>query len=161
MSNEEVKLDPKALLTAMHNNLNTQFFSDSRNDAKQLYKAIADGKQVPFMRIATQEHGEIVCHLNLDHTQYIGKLNFGNFRKALALLLKRVAEKLSDDENLNMLNSEQGDTLFNIPGIIESEKNVYNVLISGLRQHAAGQMTIRLLFLDPSQYAAAADQFKS
>ena len=158
MSNEEVNLDPKALLTAMHNNLNTQFFSDSRDDAKQLFNAIADGKQVPFMRINTESHGEIICHLNLDHSQYIGKLNFGNFRKALALLLKRVAEKISGNEDLNVLNSEHGDTIFNVPGIIESENNVFNVLVSGLRQHAAGQMSIRLIFLDPTQYADAAAQ---
>ena len=151
MHHEETELDSTQLLSAMLENLNTQFFADNRADAKRLYLAINDGQQVPFMHIAFPNGGEITCDLALDHSQHLGKLSFGKFRKSLATMMQAMAIRIEEKQDFNILHSQEGDMLFNIPGIIKSEGNV-NVLISGLRQTAPGRATIRLLFLDPSQY---------
>jgi len=158
MANEQLNLDPAEVLAVMHNNLNAQFFAGPRDEAKQLFNAIADSKMVPFMRIANKELGEVICHLSLDHSKFNGKLNFGTFRKSLATLLKRIAEKIEEDQPLNLLTSAEGDTLFNIPGVLENENQDINVLVSGLRQYAAGQLTIRLMFLDPDDYQKGANE---
>jgi hypothetical protein len=58
---------------------------------------------------------------------------------------------LENDEEPNILTSDEGDILFNIPGMIQIEDKV-NVLVSGLKQTAPGRADITLMFLDPTQY---------
>ncbi|NNC98631.1 MAG: hypothetical protein HKN85_00455 [Gammaproteobacteria bacterium] len=155
MSHYEINLQPDKLLQAVLENLNQQFFADSRAQSKLLYKSIADGRQMPFMQIAVDDSGEVICELALDHSQFSGSLNFGKFRKCLAMMLKGLSIKLEkhaqNGEGFNMMNSDQGQLLFNIPGVVMSEDGV-NVLVFGLSQAGPGLATIRLMFLDPAQY---------
>ena len=151
MQHEQTELEPSQLLSALLENLNVQFFADNRTDAKRLYQTINGGQQVPFMHIAFPNGGEIACDLALDHSQHVGKLSFGKFRKSLATMMQAIAARVEEKQDFNILNSQDGDMLFNIPGIIKSEGEV-NVMISGMRQTAPGRATIRLLFLDPAQY---------
>ena len=154
MSNVQVELQSAGLLTVIHNNLGSLFLEAEKTDAKLLFKSIASGDVVPFVKVATRGSGEIICDLTLDHSCFIGKLNFGSFRRALAMHLSRVAEKLQNKEDLNIYtNEESGDMLFNIPGLIEDD-GVVNILTTGIRQQRAGVLTIQLMFLDPANVVA-------
>ena len=155
MSHHEINLEPHKLLSAVFENLNQQFFADSRAAAKILYNNIAGGEQAPFMRIAFGDSGEVICNLGLDASLYSGKLNFGKFRKCLAMMLKGISIKLDKHvktgESLNIMNSDDGQFMFNIPGIVKSTEGI-NVLVCGMHQQGPGAATIGLMFLDPMQY---------
>ena len=151
MHHQETQLDPSQLLAALLENLNVQFFADKRADAKRLYQTINDGQQVPFMHIGFPDGAEISCDLALDHSQHVGKLSFSKFRTCLATMMQTLAIRIEEKQDFNILHSQQGDMLFNIPGVVETDGNI-NVLVSGLRQTAPGRATIRLVFLDPAQY---------
>ena len=155
MSHHQINLDPRKLLTAVVENLNGQFFADGRAETKRLYKSISSGEEVPFIRIDFGDSGEVLCNLDLDHSQYCGDLNYGKFRKCLAMMLQGITVKLRDNtgdlSDLNILQSDSGELLFNIPGMVNSDEGI-NVLVCGLRQQGPGLVTIRLMFLDPSQY---------
>lgn len=150
----QIDLPPTELLTAVYNNLNKRFFEATRNDAKQLYMAVRDGRGIPFMAIVIPDKGDINCSLALDQSQFVGKLNFALFRKALSSHLQRIAGKLSKQEGLNMYTNEaNGDKIFNLPGLVETGDAV-NILVTCIEQRKAGSMTIRLMFLDPENLAS-------
>ena len=70
MHHEEIEINPAELLAALVENLNVQFFADTRTDAKRLYQTLAEGTEVPFMHMAFPDGNEIKCTLALDHSQH-------------------------------------------------------------------------------------------
>lgn len=154
MSTTDVTIQPKALLAAVNDNLNRYFYADSRDPAKQLFKVLTNGESVPFMKIDMGESGEVYCELCLDTTLHQGNLNFSKFRKALAMMMLAIQNRLDADEELNLMHSQTGEMLFNIPGILKSE-DATNVLVCGMRQKGPGLADIQLMYLDPNDYAKA------
>ena len=155
MSQAEVSIQPKALLAAINNNLNQYFYADSRDAAKQHYKTVSTGGKIPFMKIDMGESGEVLCELSLDTTLHRGKLNFSKFRKALAMMMVGIQGRLDADEELNIMHSQSGEMLFNIPGILRSE-DATNIMVCGMRQIAPGLASIQLMYLNSDDYAKAA-----
>jgi len=155
MSYKSINLDPSKLLTAISLNLDSQFYGASRDQSKRLYSDIAKGGQMPFIQLKTQDSGDINCHLQLDASQYTGKLSFSKFRKAMAVMLFEIRKRLEADQPLNILSSDHGDIMFNIPGILQNKDGI-NIMVCGTRQVEPGLMTVRLMFLDPIAYQAEA-----
>ncbi len=153
--NQEVSLPPKLLLAAINRNLDYHFFGESRDSAKQMFKAVMKGETCPFMKIDTGESGEVYCELSLDSSLYVGKLNFSKFRKSLAMTMVGIQERLDADAALNAMRSDQGEVLFNIPGIVKDKDGQFNILVVAFRHLGPGLSTVRLLFLDPKQYSQA------
>jgi len=156
MAQNQISIEPQTLLAAILENLNIQFFADSRDEAKLLFKAIQGDDIVPFMHMAVRSGGEVHCNLTLDSSAYVGKLNFGKFRKILASMMMGISQRLENKEELNILNSDEGDLLYNIPGIVQDEDGL-NILVCGLSQGLPGRASINLMFLDPTQYTQAAE----
>ena len=159
MNNTSVNLDPSQLLTAISANLDSQFYAATRDHSKRLFTDIADGEPMPFLQLNTKRSGDINCNLQLDSSQYTGKLSFSKFRKAMAVMLLGIKTRIDEGESLNMLTSDQGDIMFNIPGVLQN-KDGTNVMVCGLRQIQPGLINIRLMFLDPVAYQAEAEKIK-
>ena len=157
MSYQQVSLNPTLLLDAVSENLNRHFFADARDSSKTLYKAICAGKPAPFMRIDTGEAGEVFCELSLDSSLYVGKLNFGKFRKTLAMMMLGIKTRIENDQPLNAMTSQGGEIMFNIPGIV-NEENQTNIMVCSFTPMGPGLSTVKLMFLDPDQYETAVKQ---
>jgi len=157
MSYQEVSLAPKLLLAAVHENLNRHFYADNRDSAKSLYNTISKGSSAPFMRIDTGDAGEIFCELTLDSSLYVGKLNFGKFRKTLAMMMLGLKTRIENDQPLNAMSSETGETLFNVPGVVKDGDQT-NVMVCGFKQLGPGLSTVNLMYLDPDEYMQALQQ---
>ncbi|MBT8079053.1 MAG: hypothetical protein KJO31_10805 [Gammaproteobacteria bacterium] len=152
MANHEVQVQPRQLLAAAHQHLTNTFFRQDKTEAKRAFNDISAGRSIPFLEISSGDKGEVYCSLALDHSEYIGKLNFSAFRDVLGAHLQLIADKLKNDENLNIFTNEQtGDLLFNIPGIMQRDGTV-NVLVTGIEQRKAGELTVKLMFLDPANF---------
>lgn len=155
MSYQDVSLNPKQLLAAINANLNRHFFASARHTAKQLFHKIEDGEDAPFMRIDMGDAGEVLCELALDTSLYVGKLNFGRFRKSLAAMMVGLAKGIEAEGKLLALKSKQGEIMFNIPGATEEDGQL-NVLVCSFKALGPGLATARLMYLDPEQYVVAA-----
>ena len=160
MSNHEVSLNPKLLLSAVLNNLDLHFFSNSRDQAKQLYKVLCEERPAPFMKIDMGDSGEVFCELSLDQSLYVGKLNYGKFRKNLAMMMQAIKQRIDEDSKLTAMTSKSGEILFNIPGIVREDDQI-NIMVCSFRQLGPGLSTVRLLFLDPEEYALAIQKANS
>ena len=148
---ESLDLDPRVFLAALLENLNTRFFADERVHSKRLVKRLLSNLPVNFMQIGSGNTTDVSCHLVLDHSHYQGKLGFGKFRESLAVMMRSIAQKLHDKEELNIMIDEVGDIIFNIPGVVESDEGI-NILITGLSQNEAGKATINLMFMNPESF---------
>lgn len=154
MSNTEVSLNPKLLLSAVLDNLNLHFFTSTRDQAKQFYKLLNDEHPAPFMKIDMGDSGEVFCELSMDQSLYVGKLNYGKFRKNLAMMMHAIKQRIDAEAPLTAMTSNTGEILFNIPGIVKEDDQI-NIMVCSFRQLGAGLATVRLMFLDPDDYAAA------
>lgn len=150
MTQTSVDLDSRQLLTLIHTMLTRVFFDVSRDEAKELYRAIAGGEEVPFMSFETRGGSRFACHLALDSSRYDGKLNFGSFRAALAAHLHRIADALENNRPVNLYTNESTyDVIFHHPGVV-SEGGRTNALVTGLEQRQPDALCARLQFLDPA-----------
>ncbi|NND81323.1 MAG: hypothetical protein HKN50_02720 [Gammaproteobacteria bacterium] len=154
MSSHEANLEPKQLLSAVVENLNRFFYQDQRVPAKRRFQMLSQGDAIEFMQIDLGELGTVSCDLTMDTTECVGKLSFGNFRKILALMMASIMDRLENDQPVNLMRSDRGDTLFNIPGTLQTADGA-NVMVCGLRQILPGEATVQLMFLNPNRYAEA------
>lgn len=151
----QVNLKTELLLNAILTHLNQRFFVDPRDAAKTLYNAINNGERLPLMKFDLGESGEMICDLELEKSELVGKLNFGKFRRTLASMLHGIHQRLEAKESLSPLTSETGELLFNIPGILNIDDEI-NIMVCGFRPLAAGLYSVRLMYLDPKAYTDAA-----
>lgn len=152
MAVNEINISPEQMLAAIHANLSGQFFEANKTTAKQTYTQLVNGGSLPLLEISSPEHGEVIGHLALDFSEFIGKLNYSTFRDALASHLNRIAEKLKNKDKLNIFtNAETGAMLFNIPGLVQTGEQV-NVLVTGVEQSRPGEIVIKMMFLDPANF---------
>lgn len=155
MSFQDVSLNPKQLLAAINDNLNRNFFAGARHSAKRLFHTLDDGKNVKFMHIDMGDAGEVICELALDTSLYVGKFNFGRFRKSLAIMMLAISKQLQADTKVNALRSEHGEIMFNIPGATEEDGQL-NIMVCSFKSLGPGLAIVRLMYLNPEHYVAAA-----
>ncbi len=151
----QVSLKPEMVLGAINANLNHQFFVESRDHSKSLFKSLSEGERHPLMKFEMGESGDVLCELELDITEHVGKLNYGKFRKGLAMMMMSIKHRLDSKESVTTLSSDTGEIMFNLPGVLKTQDDV-NVLVCSFRQLAAGLSSIRLMYLNPNTYAEAA-----
>ena len=155
MGNYEIQIQPQQILAAIHEHLTNTFFRQPKTESKNVFTQISNGEHIPFLEISSQEKGDVVAALALDHSEFIGKLNFSAFRDILGAHLHLIGEKLKNEEALNVFTNEQtGDILFNIPGILERD-NAINILVTGVEQRNAGELVVKMMFLDPANFVDA------
>lgn len=158
MNNVSLDLDTTTFLTVIHNNYKRLFLDSSEAEAKTEFGKLMDDGRVPIIEISARDQGEVTCDLALDHSQFLGTLNFSRFRNALIAHLNQIADTLKSEDELNILtNQDTGDIVYYVPGIVEEDGTI-NVLVTGVEQRTAGRLTIRLMFLDPQQLSVRADQ---
>ena len=155
MSFESISLQPPQLLAAINENLNNRFYAASRAESKQAYQQLIAGQTVPFMLIGVEDGAQIQCDLKLDDSEFVGNISYSKFRKALAMMMLGIKNRLEAEQNLNLMQSDAGDTLFNIPGVHQDEDGA-NVIVCGISQNGPGRAFINLMFLDPQAYVNAA-----
>ena len=154
MPNHEVNISPKELLVSIHQNLRARFFDATKTQSKQAFNELNEHKKIPLIEISSPKLGDVVGVLSMDSSDYVGKLNYSAFRDALGSHINRCAEKLKNEEDLNIFTSEEtGAMLFNIPGIVQVDDHV-NILVTGIEQRKAGEIDIKLMFLHPDNFAA-------
>ena len=152
MRNGEIELRPEQLLTAIVNQFNSHFFGEPRIDARNRYRHLKRGSEIDFLEMSATDEGIVQCKLALDYSEFVGRLNFQQFRDALASHMQRIEEKLKKEEPLKIFTNEKtGHMIFHIPGVAESD-GIVNILVTGFEQQQAGQIVIRLMFLDPQQF---------
>jgi hypothetical protein len=144
----------KFLLIAV-NLLHRQFIKAPRTEAKRLYGDLFEGRVLPLTRVRMEDDSIVDFRLELDFTEYEGKLNFGAWRASLNILLENLSRALQQQQEVTVFGMEQrpDSVLFGITGV-SVEKGQANVMVLGADvADKSGGVLLRLMYLDHRQFA--------
>ena len=128
-----------------------------RTDAKNLFKAVSEGKRVALTNLQMEDKSSVRFDLSMDHSEYAGTLNFGAFRSSLTALLSNLVDAVKEQREITTFGAE-GDSaniIFGVTGVTV-EKEVPSVLV--LSTSTGGQeaaVMLRLMYLDYQQFLAS------
>lgn len=149
-------------LTIAINLMNTAVLEATRTDAKKLYRELEAGKAVPLTHLQMEDKSLVRFDLALNHEQYQGNYNFGNFKTGLTLLISNIIEALKAPQTLQTFRNEadSNSLLFSVPAVtVEDGKP--SVLFLGAESGTGEPLvTLQLTYLDNVQFeeqAAAPD----
>lgn len=156
-------LSPKKILTVAVNLLQQCLIDSSRTEAKRVFHQLSAGKEIALARLAMEDASELIVNVSLDTTECCGTLSFSGFRKILATMLARIAQQIEASGDLNMFRDEDASQLlFNLPGFelqtSAGKASIVNVLVLGVKQSVAGEITLKLMYLEPGQFASLLPQ---
>jgi hypothetical protein len=156
-SNQSIPKD-KFLLMSM-NLLHRAFIESARTDAKNLFRGIAEGGSAHLATVQMEDKSTVRFQLSLDHSEFVGRLNYGAFRASVAVLINNIAQALEQEREVALFNpAEQSDSMiFGITAVtMEDDKPSVMVLGADMGgQDAAVQL--RLMYLDHQQFARQQD----
>jgi len=148
----KIQLEPRELLKVINFVLTERFFRASDEvKPKELFEQLYKGKQPKVIEIKNDEQDKVGCLLELDKSGFSGQLDYPAFQSALASTLQHVTDviKLNDSQQLNMMEDpENGDLIFNIPGVVIKE-NRQNLMVFGVCTRIPGHVLFRMHFLEP------------
>ena len=144
-------------LTLCANLLHRTFVEATRTDAKNLYRDLAAGKLAPLSTVRMEDQSTVRFNLALDHSEFVGRLNYGSFRASVLTLIRNIGEVLRDKRPVNVFNAhDDADSIVFAVSAVTVEAQRPNVMVLGAdlaAGHAA--VTVRLMYLDPAQFAQA------
>ncbi|MEH6636421.1 MAG: hypothetical protein V7700_12925 [Halioglobus sp.] len=142
------------------NLLHKAFIDATRTTAKNVYKDISDGKAIHLTTVEMEDRSTVRFNLSLDQSEFQGKLNYGAFRASLATLIGNITQALRDKTQYPVFNAEgdDGTLIFGITAVtVEQERPNVMVLAAELNGPVGATM-LRLMYLDPQQFAAQQDE---
>ena len=136
------------------NLLHKAFLEASRTDAKNLYKALAEGTLVRLTNVQMEDKSTLGVNLSLDHSEFRGKLNFGAFRASVGALIGKVGQTLKEEQDYPMFggNDEGSATIFGITGLTVEEQQPNVMVLASQTLDSDASVTLKLMYLDPSQF---------
>lgn len=151
-------LSPERFLLVALNLLHRAFGEASRAQAKALFRTLQEGAAVALSTVEMEDGSRAAFGLSLDQSEFRGRLNYGGFRASLDILLGNISTSLKEEKPVPVFTTqgEGDDTLFGITALtVEGEQP--NVLMLAARPDAgAGGTVLRLMYMDPAQFAEQA-----
>jgi len=144
----------KFLLVAA-NLLHRAFVEAPRTEAKQIFRALSEGKAVRLNALELEDKSIAQFGVALDHSEFKGNLNYGAFRASVGTLLTNLGAAIKEERKLTTFgDADSGGTqIFGVTAVTV-EENKPNVMVLGAKTENTGGATIlQLLYLDPSQFA--------
>jgi hypothetical protein len=149
---QEHSLPREKFLTVANNVIYKSLLESQRTNAKNVYRAITEGKRVALMTIRMDEESESRFDLTLDYSEFRGKLNFGAFRSSVQALVGAVSELLQADKKITTFTDQNsGNLLFGVPGFTQEGEH-FNALMLAVDVAMAGTVLLRLQYMNPDQF---------
>jgi hypothetical protein len=143
---------PEKFLTIASNILYKSFFEAARTDAKNMYKALAEGKRVALINLKMEDDSELRFDVSLDGTEFCGTINFGAFRSSLQALIGSTSGQLeAEKEIVTFTERESGEILFGVPGLTQEDGQLNALMLSG-GFSAVGVVHLKLQYMEPGQF---------
>jgi hypothetical protein len=152
MQSQSIPSDQFLLMSV--NLLHKAFLEASRTDAKNLYKALAEGTLVRLTTVQMEDKSTLGVNLSLDHSEFRGKLNFGAFRASVGALIGKVGQTLKEEQDYPMFGGDEegGAMIFGITGLTVEEQQPNVMVLASQTLGSDASVTLKLMYLDPSQF---------
>ncbi len=156
LQNQSIPRDKFLLMSV--NLLHKAFVESSRTEAKKLYRLLAEGTPVQLTQVQMEDKSTLAVSLSLDRSEFRGRLNFGAFRSSVATLIGNAGQALQAGTDYPVFGgeAEADGMIFGITAVTVEEGQA-NVMVLGTKASDRGAaVLLRLMYLDPGQFAAAA-----
>jgi hypothetical protein len=143
----------KFLIIAI-NLLHRYFIAAGRTPAKRLFREIHEGLTVPLTAVRMEDDSTVSFKLCMDHSEYVGQLNFSAFRGGLGVLLGNTSRALQSKQEVTVFNMDQrpGSVLFGVTGVSVADGRPSVMALGADVDGQPGTVTLRLMYLDPAQF---------
>ena len=125
-----------------------------RTQAKNTFKELSQGRPFHLATVKMEDESTVRFSVNLDHSEFRGKLNFGAFRTSLGLLVSNLGQALIDNKEFTVFSEKTNPDvmIFGVTAVTREADNT-NVMVLGT-DISDGQPSVllRLLYLDESQF---------
>lgn len=147
----------KFLLIAI-NLLHRQFLGTPRTQAKQVYREIEKGRSLGMTTVRMEDESTVRFSVMLDHSEFQGHLNFGAFRASVSTLLGNLARTLKDKKDVTVFSvgGDSNSVLFGVSGVTVEDNRTNVMLLGADTGEQPGAMILRLVYLNPDQFAQQA-----
>ncbi len=142
-------------LTIAVNLLHKVFIESGRTDAKNLYRALAEGKRVALTTLKLENGSGVRVDLTLDHSEFAGALNYGAFRASLRTLLANMAQALQEEKDIQTFSAQGGEnqTIFGVTGVTVEEGIPAVMVLATQSNDSQPVVQLQLMYLDHTQFA--------
>ncbi|MEM8660897.1 MAG: hypothetical protein AAGF35_08435 [Pseudomonadota bacterium] len=151
---QESSIPKEKFLIIAVNLLHRQFIDATRTQAKQVYRELAAKRTLNLTTLKMEDESTLRVRLAMDCSEFRGQLNFGAFKTSLSVLLGNLASALREEKEVEVFSIEDkpSSLIFGITGVTV-DKNIANVMVLGSEVgEQPGEATLRLMYLDPSQF---------
>jgi hypothetical protein len=133
------------------------FLTAPKDKAKSSFKELKQGKHIDLGSVTLQDTFNPSLKLALDYSEFCGPgFNFNIFEAALKGILTQISQKFKAKADLNIMTSEEGSVLIHLPGMVQLNDQL-NVMVMAFELGNMTNITIKLMFMEPSQYEALKD----
>ncbi|MFT4823055.1 MAG: hypothetical protein ACJAUG_001413 [Halioglobus sp.] len=139
------------------NLLHRAFLDSTRTKAKNTFKALAAGKTVPLTNVEMEDKSTVRFDIALDHSEYLGSINFGAFRSSVTVLIASLGENLGKEEQIKVFTEQDNPNamIFGVTAVTQ-ESDEPNIMVLGANMSADNpSVLLRLLYINHEQFAAA------
>ena len=149
-----VDLNLVELVNLAANLFDRLFIKAPKEKAKTTFKEMKQGKSLDIGTVTIQETLKPSLSLALDYTEFCGPgFNYDIFEASLKGILTQISQKFQAKADLNIMTSETGSVLVHLPGMTQLNEQL-NVMVLAFELGDMKNITIKLMFLEPSQYDA-------
>jgi hypothetical protein len=153
---QKQSISQEQFLTIAINLVNRALLELPRTEAKNLFRELSLGRVLPLSEVRMEDGSLVRFDLALDHSEYVGRLNFGGFRGSVALLLSNTAKALQEKQAIQVFSAEHNPELrmFGITAVTVDEDQPNVMVLGSDTSSPAAHVQLKLLYLEPGQFAA-------
>lgn len=139
------------------NLLSRALLEANRTEAKKTFRDLEEGKTVALTQLQMEDKSLVRFDLALNASQYQGRLNFGNFKLGLTLLIANAIEALKEPEKIRTYRNERdpNSVLFGVTAAT-AEDGKPSVLVLGADSRSSeASVLLQLSYIDYQQFEDA------
>ena len=144
-------------LTMAGNLLHRAFVDSTRTKAKSIFREIAAGKIVPLTSVEMEDKSTVRFDITLDHSEYLGSINFGAFRSSVAVLIASLGENLKKEEQIKVFTEQDNPNamIFGVTAVTQESKEP-NIMVLGANMASGNpSVLLKLMYINHEQFTAA------
>lgn len=155
MAQHQTQSIPREKFLLMSVNLLHKVFHEaSRTEAKRVYREISEGRPVHLTKVQMEDRSTVRFDLSLDHSEYRGRLNFGNFRNSLMVLIAQLTQALRDERNITVFTADNDPDvmIFGVTGVTWQDGEPSVLVLGADAGEGQPSVMLKLMYLDHSQF---------
>ncbi len=141
-------------LTMAANLLHQRLLDVPRTQAKNVFKEMTAGRVINLATVKMEDQSTVRFTVNLDYSEYKGKLNFSGFRSSLTLLISNLGRALNDNREITMFSAEndENSTIFGVTAVTQDDKTPNTMVLGANTAEGRPTVMLRLMYIDNSQF---------